>query len=88
MKCLMKCLFHLECLCEAEIKSISQDRGGGLKSDIKGSVDVTTDKSELSSKIFSGVISQITTAFYNMTSPLLDCSLASGFINQFFSVVV
>lgn len=80
--------FQLKCKCEAEIKSISQSWGAGLESDIKSSVDVTDDNSELSSKIFSGAISQITTVFCNMTSSLLDCSLASGFINQFFSVAV
>lgn len=79
--------FHLECICEAEIRSISQGWRAALENNMKSSADVSTDNSELSSKIFSGVIFKITTAFYNMTS-LLDCCLASGFINQFFSAAV
>lgn len=79
---------NLECIGEAEIKSICQGWGAAFESDIKSCVDVTTDNSKLSPKIFITVISQITTAFNNRTSPLLDCSLASGFINQFFSAAV
>lgn len=81
-------IFHLEYVCEAEIKSISQGWGAALESDIQSSVDVDTDNSKLSSKIFSGVISQIATAFYNIMSPPLGCRPASGFINQFFSAAV
>lgn len=80
--------FHLECMCEAEMKSISQCWGAVLEGDLDWRVDVATDNSRLSSRIFSGVIFKITIAFHNMVQPSLDCSLTAGFINQFFSAAI
>lgn len=39
--------FHLECICEAEVKIISQDWGTALENYRKTSVDVTTGNSKL-----------------------------------------
>jgi len=80
--------FHLECVCEAEMKSISQGWGAALEGPLEKSVDVASDNSRLSSRIFSGVISKITIAFHNMMQSPLDCSLTAGFINQFSSAAV
>lgn len=55
---------------------------------LRVTVDVTTDNSRLASRIFSGVISKITTAFHSMMQSPLDCSLTAGFINQFSLAVV
>lgn len=47
-------------------RASSQGWEAAFEGDLERSVDVATDKSSLSSRIFSGVISKIITAFHNM----------------------
>lgn len=77
--------FHLECMCEAEIKCLSRGWGLVLEDYLLRGINADIVSSKLSHRIFSRVLLKITAAFHHM---MQYCSLTDRFINQFSLVAV